>query len=93
MEQIKTVISDLQNDTIKVMQCMSRITMSQRLTDKSIDDYLFSSYNDYVDEDSEIVDFDFALSMMKRDEFIAFNIEKNDDICMDIDPKKFRIND
>ncbi len=60
---------------------------------KSIDDYLFSSYNDYVDEDSEIVDFDFALSMMKRDEFIAFNIEKNDDICLDIDPKEFRIND
>ena len=40
MEQIKTVISDLQNDTIKVMQCMSRITMSKRLTDKNIDDYL-----------------------------------------------------
>ena len=40
MEEIKSVISDLQNDTIKVMQCMSRITMSPRITDKLIDDYL-----------------------------------------------------
>ncbi len=40
MEQIKSVVSDLQNDTIKVMQCMSRIVMSKRLTDKNIDDYL-----------------------------------------------------
>ena len=60
---------------------------------KSIADYRFSSYNDYVDEESEIVDFDFALSLMKKDEFIAFNNEKNDDACLDIDAKDFRIND
>ena len=60
---------------------------------KSIDDYLFSSYNDYVNEDSKIVNFDFAFSIMKKDEFIAFNNEKNDDICLDIKPKEFRIND
>lgn len=60
---------------------------------KSIDDYRFSSYNDYIEEDSYIVDLDFAFSLMKKDEFIAFNKEKNDDICLDIDPKEFRIND
>ena len=60
---------------------------------KSIDDYRFSSYNDYIDEESEIVDFDFTFSLMKKDEFIAFNNEENDDICLDIDPKEFRIND
>ena len=60
---------------------------------KSIDDYRFSSYNDYIDEDIDIVDSDFAFSLIKKDEFIAFNNEKNDDVCLDIDPKEFRIND
>lgn len=60
---------------------------------KSIDDYRFSSYNDYIDEDSNIVDSDFAFSLLKKDEFIAFNNENNDDICLDIDPREFRIND
>ncbi|MBO5066562.1 MAG: transposase, partial [Clostridia bacterium] len=60
---------------------------------KSIDDYLFSSYNDYIEENSDIVDSDFAFSLLKKDEFIDFNNENNDDICLDIDPKEFRIND
>ena len=60
---------------------------------KSIDDYRFSSYNDYIVEESDIVDLDFAFSLLKKDEFIALNNEKNDDICLDIDPKEFRIND
>ncbi len=58
-----------------------------------IDNYRFSSYNDYISEESEVVDLDFALSLMKRDEFIAFNNENNDDNCLDIDEKDFRIND
>ncbi|MBE7031943.1 MAG: transposase [Ruminococcaceae bacterium] len=60
---------------------------------KSIDDYRFSSYNDYIEENSDIVDSDFAFSLLKKDEFIAFNDEKNDDVCLDIYPKEFRIND
>lgn len=60
---------------------------------KKIDSYNFSSYNDYVNEESEIIDFDFALSMMDKDKFIVFNNEKNDDVCLDIDYKKLRLND
>lgn len=60
---------------------------------KKIDSYNFSSYNDYVNEESEIIDFDFALSMMDKDKFIVFNNEKNDDVCLDIDSKKLRLND
>ena len=30
---------------------------------------------------------------MKKDKFIDFNTEKNDEVCLDIDPKEFRIND
>ena len=59
----------------------------------NVDNYRFSSYNDYISEESEVVDLDFALSLMKKDEFIAFNNEKNDDNCLDIDEKDFRIND
>ncbi len=60
---------------------------------KGIDDYRFSSYNDYIDEESNIVDFDFVFSLMNKDEFISFNNEKNDDACLDIDSKDYRIND
>ena len=60
---------------------------------QNIDNYRFSSYNDYMDEESDIVDYDFIFSMMKKAEFLTFNNEKNDDICLDIDLKGFRIND
>ena len=59
----------------------------------TVDKYQFSSYNDYISEESEVVDLDFALSLMKKEEFISFNNEKNDDNCLNIDEKDFRIND
>jgi len=58
-----------------------------------IDKYRYSSYNDYIREESRVVDLNVVLSLMKKDEFIAFNNEKNDDICLDIEAKDFRIND
>ena len=60
---------------------------------KTIDDYKFSSYNDYIDEESDVVDFDFALSILPKPEFMNFNNESNDDVCLDITAKDFRIND
>lgn len=30
---------------------------------------------------------------MKKDELIAFNNERNDDICLDIDEQSFRLSD
>lgn len=44
MQMLKNRISDLQNDTVKVMQCLSKILMSQSRSDnaieKQMDDYL-----------------------------------------------------
>jgi len=60
---------------------------------KSIDDYRFSSYNDYIEEDSSVVDYNFALSLMNKEEFIIFNNEQSSDVCLDINPTEFRVND
>ena len=60
---------------------------------KSIDDYQFSSYNNYIAEKGGVIDFDYTLSLMEKEAFIAFNNEKNDDCCLDIEVKDFRLND
>ena len=60
---------------------------------KKIDQYKFSSYNSYITNDNCIVDTEFALSMLSTKSFIEFNNEENDDVCLDINPKEFRIND
>ena len=45
MNELKESLNDLQNDTVKVMQCISRLLMSesesQTITEKKLDDYLF----------------------------------------------------
>ena len=45
MEQYKRTLSELQNDTIKVMQCLSRLLMSnsesKSVIEKGIDDYFY----------------------------------------------------
>ena len=60
---------------------------------KSIDDYRFSSYNNYVAEEGGVIDFDYTLSLIKKEDFIVFNNEKNNDFCLDITHKEFRLND
>lgn len=60
---------------------------------KKIDDYLYSSYNEYVSETSDVVDFECAFSLMAKDEFLTFNKEINDDVCLDIEEKNFRLSD
>ena len=60
---------------------------------KKIDDYQFSSYNDYMNEINDVVDIDFVFSLMDKDNLVAFNNEKNDDVCLDVDDKKFRLSD
>ena len=60
---------------------------------KEVEEFLYSSYNEYIKGNSEIVDTDFALSIMGKEEFINFNREKNDDKCMDYEEKSNRLND
>ena len=58
-----------------------------------IDEYEFSSYNEYMKDESKIVDLDFALSLMGKEEFVSFNSACNEDCCLDVDEQRFRLND
>ena len=60
---------------------------------KDISDYKYSSYNDFVEGNSDLVDIDYIFSIINREEFILFNNEKNDDKCLEIGGKGYRLND
>ncbi len=60
---------------------------------KGIDDYQYSSYNDYINNNSIVVDTEFALSMLNQEDFIEFNNMQNDDLCLEINERDFRLND
>ena len=52
---------------------------------KKVSEYPFSSYSAYIAEDS-LVDTDFVLSILNREEFISFQNVQNTDTCMDVTP-------
>jgi len=60
---------------------------------KEIDEYKFSSYNDFVKEKQEVVDIDYVFSIINKDEFITFNTKTNDNKFLECDEKIFRLND
>ena len=60
---------------------------------ETVNDYRYSSYNCYFDERNELIDSELTLSMMNKADFINFNNESNNDVCLDIEEKDFRIND
>lgn len=55
-------------------------------------DYLYSSYAHYLGS-SQLVDTDFAMGMMTRDEFVRFNCEKNDDQCLELTRSRCAMSD
>lgn len=59
---------------------------------QKIDGYRFSSYNEYVNK-SNLVDTDFCLGIIGKEQFIEFNNEFNEDICLDIVKNDNRLND
>ena len=60
---------------------------------ENIDEYRYSSYNEYIDGESRLVDVGYAFGMMGKEEFIEFNNEKNDDVCLEIEDISFRMSD
>ena len=60
---------------------------------KNVVEYQYSSYNDYIDEVSGLVDIDFVLSMMSKNEFVRLNEQPTNATCIDIDESSKRLND
>ena len=79
-EYFLTVIRYIHQNPIKAGIC------------KNIDGYKFSSYNEYINKQN-LVDIDFCLSIIDKEEFIEFNNEFNDDVCLDISDNDFRLTD
>ena len=59
---------------------------------KNIDGYKFSSYNEYINKPN-LVNVDFCLGIIDKEQFIEFNNEFNDDVCLDIRDNDFRLTD
>ena len=59
---------------------------------KSIDGYKFSSYNEYINTPF-MVDMDFCLGIVDKEQFVEFNNEYNQDICLEIEDDNFRLTD
>lgn len=59
---------------------------------KSIDGYNFSSYNEYVKK-ADLVDTDFCLGIIEKEQFVEFNNEYNEDVCLEIEKDNFRLTD
>ena len=58
-----------------------------------VSQYEFSSYTEYLQDISVIADKEFVYSIIDKAKFIEFNLENNDDICLDIEEQNNRIND
>ena len=60
---------------------------------KCISEYKYSSYGEYIAEDSRLVDVDFALGIADKESFVKFNNESKTDCCMDVSDEVGKIND
>ena len=58
-----------------------------------IDEYKYSSYNEYVRDEMELIDKEFIYGMINKEGFIVYNNEKNDDKCLDLEEFVFRMSD
>lgn len=59
---------------------------------KSLDGYKFSSYSEYINR-AKLVDTDFCFEIIDREQFIEFNNQFNDDVCLDIADLDYRLTD
>ena len=59
---------------------------------KNIDGYKFSSYNEYTNN-ATLIDTDFCLGIIDKEQFIEFNNEYSYDICLDVSDNDFRLTD
>ena len=59
---------------------------------EKMDEYRYSSYNDYIKGSSLLVNTDFIFSIIGKENFVKFHDESSDDKCLDND-EVFRLSD
>ncbi len=77
---------------LTVLRYIHQNPVKAKLCNK-VADYYYSSYAEYLHK-SVAVDTDFALGMLSKEEFVAFNNARNDDQCLEITvPKRSPVTD
>ena len=59
---------------------------------RKAEDYKYSSYNEYLTK-SGLTDTDFCFSIIDKERLVRFHDEPNDDSCLDLEEKNFRLTD
>lgn len=60
---------------------------------EKLDEYEYSSYNEYIHGNSDLVDIDYVKEIITNAEFVEYHNEENGDKCLEIEERSFRIND
>jgi REP element-mobilizing transposase RayT len=60
---------------------------------KCVADYKYSSYSDFINRDSGLMETEYVFSIIDKKMFIELNDERNNDSCMELEEKVARIND
>lgn len=61
---------------------------------KKVSEYVYSSYNEYINpENDQLIDMDFVLDIIDKEEFIRFNNEYNEDKCLELEESGYRVTD
>ena len=72
---------------LTVIRCIHQNPVKAQLAG-SVEDYRWSSYNDYVRRKSRLTNTSLALKMMLRDRFLKFNNETCSETCLEITPPR-----
>lgn len=59
----------------------------------SVDEYKYSSYNEYIKEQESFIEKKFVYSIIDEENFIEYNNEANEDECLEMENLVFRISD
>ena len=77
---------------LTVLRYIHRNPINAGVCDK-IDEWKFSSYNEIISENSQLIDTNYIYSIIAKEQFIEFNKMKNDDECLECDEKDLRLSD
>ena len=77
---------------LTVLRYIHQNPLKSEITEK-IDEYKYSSYNEYISSENDIVDADFVYKIMDKESFIEYHNRENEEKCLDIEDLVFRLSD